>query len=113
MRRIDAALAEPAEACTRCETLRELADNAAAEQGIAQRRMMEAQRDRDEARAEVERLRALYVEARVDGFRDGRKAGAEAMREAAAQMVIRELDSWMHSSLTDEIRALPIPEDKP
>ena len=53
--RIDAALAEPVAECARCETLRGLADTAAAEQGLAQRRMMEAQRERDEARAEVMR----------------------------------------------------------
>lgn len=41
----------------RCKTLRELADQAAAEQGLAQRRMTEAQVARDEARAEVERLK--------------------------------------------------------
>jgi hypothetical protein len=57
--RIDAALAEPVADCSRCETLRELADTAAAEQGLAQRRMMEAQRERDEARAEVEFLRGV------------------------------------------------------
>lgn len=57
VQRIDAALAEPVEGCGRCETLRGLADTAAAEQGLAQRRMMEAQKQRDEARAEVARLR--------------------------------------------------------
>jgi hypothetical protein len=50
-------VAERDEARARCEKLRELADMAAAEQGLAQRRMMEAQKERDEARAEVERLR--------------------------------------------------------
>lgn len=56
---IDAALAEPVSECARCETLRELADTAAAEQGLAQRRMMEAQAQRDEARAEVARLQKI------------------------------------------------------
>lgn len=46
--RIDASLAEPVGECARCETLRELADTAAAEQGLAQRRMMEAQKQRDD-----------------------------------------------------------------
>jgi hypothetical protein len=41
------------EARARCEKLRELADMAAAEQGLAQRRMMEAQQERDKARAEA------------------------------------------------------------
>ena len=81
--RIDAALAEPRkptslvhrayhaqvveqltqerdEARARCEKLRELADMAAAEQGLAQRRMMEAQKERDEALAEAVRLRGLF-----------------------------------------------------
>jgi chromosome segregation ATPase len=57
--RIDAALAEPVAECARCETLRDLADKAAWAQGDAQRRMIEAQKQRDEARAEVERLRSL------------------------------------------------------
>jgi hypothetical protein len=58
--RIDAALAEPVGECARCETLRDLADKAAWAQGDAQRRMIEAQKQRDEARSEVERLRALF-----------------------------------------------------
>jgi len=92
-----------------------------------------AESERDEARAEVERLKALGALQSADiqrlanrvaqGEADwaalraeaatAHRRGAEAMREAAAQIVIRELDSWMHSSLTDEIRTLPIPEDKP
>lgn len=65
---IDAALAEPVAVCARCETLRELADTAAAEQGLAQRRMMEAQRERDEARAEVERLRNALAAISLDEY---------------------------------------------
>lgn len=57
--RIDAALAEPVGACSRCETLRQLADTAAAEQGLAQRRMMEAQAQRDEARAHLAAVEKL------------------------------------------------------
>jgi hypothetical protein len=65
-RRIDAALAEPVVECARCETLRDLADKAAWAQGLAQRRMTEAQKQRDEARAEVERLgTALTQETRL------------------------------------------------
>jgi hypothetical protein len=52
-------LAEAVGECARCETLRDLADTAAAEQGLAQRRMMEAQRERDEARVDVNELRKL------------------------------------------------------
>lgn len=55
--RAERAERERDEALARCETLRELADQAAAEQGLAQRRMMEAQQERDEARAEATRLR--------------------------------------------------------
>ena len=47
--------AERNEARARCETLRELADTAASEQGLAQRRMVESQRERDEARAALKR----------------------------------------------------------
>lgn len=64
--RIDAALAEPVGECARCETLRDLADKAAWAQGDAQRRMIEAQKQRDESRAEVERLStALTQETRL------------------------------------------------
>ena len=78
------------EALARCGTLRELADQAAAEQGLAQRRMMEAQKERDEARAEVERLHARiehiaasHVESLRLSVEAARREGAEAMRELA------------------------------
>lgn len=50
-RRLAEAVRERDEALARCETLRGLADTAAAEQGLAQRKMMEAQRERGEAKA--------------------------------------------------------------
>jgi hypothetical protein len=98
------------EARARCEKLRELADMAAAEQGLAQRRMMEAQRERDEARAAL-----------ADAYR----RGAEDMRKAAAKACDDEAVSHRQSGrMTDEYRAfgaylaaarveaLPIPEDQ-
>jgi hypothetical protein len=36
----------------------------------------------------------------------------EAMREAAAQLVIREVEGWMQLGLSGDIRDLLIPEDK-
>jgi hypothetical protein len=56
--RIDAAIEAPATECPRCEVLRDVAAKATEEQGLAYRRMMEAQQQRDEARAEVRRLNA-------------------------------------------------------
>lgn len=47
----------------RCDTLRELADRAAAEQGLAQRRMLEAQAQRDTARREARALRTVIATA--------------------------------------------------
>jgi hypothetical protein len=122
--RIDAALAEPvvechkerdtawfagyeegkalaenmkAEADARCETLRDLADKAAWAQGDAQRRMIEAQKQRDEARAEVERLQGAY------------QRGAEAMREAAMGAAWHSAAMGLHK----RIKEMPLPEDKP
>ena len=97
------------EALARCETLRELADAAAYEQGLAQRRMMDAQRERDEARAEVEHAYreggALY-EAKI-AEREAFRCGAEAMREACAQWV----DHWVSGHVADKLRDMPIPEE--
>ncbi len=96
--RIDAALAEPVADCSRCEKLRELADIAAAEQGLAQRRMMEAQRERDKARG-----------AATDAY----QRGAKAMREAAARAFDGEaLNGVLGPYFGNIIRVLPIPEDK-
>lgn len=72
-----------------------------------------AQAERDEARAEVERLRTKAMMVIGDRYREGwmkgRQRGAEAMREAAAQ-VCDEHNVW---GARDAIRALPLPEDKP
>jgi hypothetical protein len=129
--RFKAAQQERDEARARCEKLRELADMAAAEQGLAQRRMLEAQQERDEARAMVGLLKdtnesdlrmlrateaALDLTA-VENEDLKRKAaaaykrGAEAMQEAAAKAC--EAASWKRpDECADDIRDLKIPEDK-
>lgn len=127
------------EALARCETLRDLADVAAYEQGVAQRRMMDAQRERDEARAEATSSLAMariadekhgWKCAEVDMLRgvgcmedgDGpcgvcRKCayrrGAEAMREACLRDMERfmDADSPYPGVMAHSIRALPIPEE--
>ena len=73
-------------------------------------------RERDEARAEVERLRTALLEVQTsesapawfaDGFHDGWKAGAEAMRKAA----VAWLENNYASIDAEYISALPIPEE--
>lgn len=74
----------------------------------------EARAERDEARAEAARWREegegllRYACEASAAY----KAGAEAMREAAAQLVSNERRLWLRSELVFDIRALPIPEDK-
>lgn len=106
------------EARARCEKLRELADMAAAEQGLAQRRMMEAHKERDEAQAVAKHWKAMLRE-RAEELLAAReeierlrteaatafRRGAEAMREAASNAIPGHYSG-------DIIRALPIPEDK-
>lgn len=97
-------------------------------------RLEQAIRERDEARAEVERLRkavhtracqlqSVYNVGCVCGAdehqRDLQKLayqrGAEAMREAAAQELDRLLTQKKATAIwvaPDEIRAMPVPEDK-
>lgn len=76
-------------------------------------------RERDEARAEVERLRAKAMMVIGDRYREGwmkgRQHGAEAMREAAASCVGSDvaLLQTYRSVLEGRIRDLPIPEGKP
>lgn len=82
-------------------------------------RAEKAERERNEARAEVERLKedreAVFFRGEDDGYQRGRRngfqRGAEAMREAAATAVLTRfhLSSVM---LAQSIRALPIPENK-
>ena len=104
--RIDAALAEP---------------------------VVDYQRQRDEARAEVERLRSLkpigtysldwnHEQERMTVARAAYQRGAEAMREAAVQVMVSLCEQaasagnvdWANRYLgiSDEVLSLPIPEDK-
>jgi len=41
------------------------------------------------------------------------RRGAEAMREAVVDLVVREVETWMKLGLSDDIRHLQIPEDAP
>ncbi len=73
--------------------------------------------ERDEARAELASWRGNF-DGPLAFVRDHTdkafKRGAEAMREAAAEMIEREIDSLMlRAGLAAGIRALPLPEDKP
>lgn len=80
--------------------------------------MQRAERERDEARAGLSKLREDYdsvLEANVgllDGapYVDARAAfrrGAEAMREACA----RWIDHWVSGHVADKLRDMPIPEE--
>jgi chromosome segregation ATPase len=79
-------------------------------------------RERDEARAEVARLRELLDEnayergllarrmTEAQARRDAAyRRGAEAMREASAVLVSNEKRLWLRSELIADLRALPIP----
>ena len=75
------------------DTLRELADRAAAEQGLAQRRMEQAQQARD-----VALLR---------GYRRGVNAAADELDRLLTKKKATAI--WVSP---DELRAIPNPEDK-
>jgi hypothetical protein len=81
-------------------------------------------KERDEVRAEVERLRELLDEnayergllarrmTEAQARRDeAYRRGAEAMREACAVLVANEKRLWLRSELIADLRALPIPEE--
>ena len=86
-------------------------------------------KQRDEARAEVERLTAEVEMLRGVGCCESDKLdeppsgpcdvcrkcasrrGAEAMREACAVLVSNEKRLWLRSELIADLRALPIPEE--
>jgi uncharacterized coiled-coil DUF342 family protein len=81
-------------------------------------------KERDEVRAEVERLRELLDEnayergllarrmTEAQARRDeAYRRGAEAMREACAVLVSNEKRLWLRSELIADLRALPIPEE--
>ena len=121
VRRIDAALAEPVEdddidadlRMHKEDRLRLRTEN------------LRLTRERDEARAEVERLRSLkpigtysldwnHEQERMTVARAAYQRGAEAMREAAASCVGSDtaLLQTYRSVLEGRIRDLPVPEDK-
>jgi hypothetical protein len=78
-------------------------------------------KERDEARAEVERLMHQLADqtnettrVRLEAKRSAEEAyrrGAEAMREACAVLVSNEKRLWLRSELIADLRALPIPEE--
>lgn len=78
--------------------------------------------ERDEARAEVERLRAEAAPTNEhfsagyrDGYRDGYRRGAAAMREACAAHVGEYGNGYYGltgAGVAKMLRALPIPEEQ-
>ncbi|MBU6278566.1 MAG: hypothetical protein KGN78_04925 [Actinomycetales bacterium] len=101
--RIDAALAEPVSVCTTCDAM-----------SVSYAKM---ERERDEARAEIERLRGTWKWDAIKAY----KRGAEAMRHAAAKEVFafygwskdNETTRTDIKNLAELIDDLPVPEDKP
>ena len=88
--------------CLRAATLRLLADKAAAEQGLAQRRMMEAQAARDEqlARAEIAEEERHKAQEKADQYerdwyeaKSGFGSAMAKMREALRAAEKRELEA--------------------
>lgn len=104
------------EALVRCERLRELADAAASEQGLAQRRMMDAQREHTRAQARL--IDAALIHADLVRERDEARAevanafrrGAEAMRLACQEWCI----AWENNgeAIAEALADLRV-EDKP
>ena len=111
--RIDAALAEPVRECEDCVTLRA--------------QYLDAVEELVPLRAQAKRLKALYLDARADGWRDG----AKAMRAQASGCAAERARYWAETSaseggvpmlddraeearyIADDIRGLLMPEDKP
>lgn len=111
--RIDAALAEPVRECENCVTLRG--------------QYLDAVEELVPLRAQAKRLKALYLDARADGWRDG----AKAMRAQASGCAAERARYWAETSaseggvpmlddraeearyIADDIRGLLMPEDKP
>ena len=94
----------------------------AAEARSLRERLKDAYRERDEARAEVEQMKAdvlclelgltvsneAYRAGYKAGKRDAYRRGAEAMREACARYIEGEDEMFADNGL----RALPIPEER-
>ena len=113
IQRIDAALAEPV------ARLNPYSAAVAEMRGDAwQKQAMQRERERDEARAEVRRTYKELSES-IAREAEAYERGAEAMREAAAQVSNTAAvfsdgpKAYTAEWLTREIRALPVPEDKP
>lgn len=97
---VEALKAERDETLARCETLRELADAAAYEQGLAQRRMMDAQRERDEARDRE----AEWAQNSIEWQRNCEEARAElaALRKRVVEALPYPTDDDSDESRTAE-----------
>ena len=70
---------------------------------------------RDEARAEVERLHRMlpvHPSSLTDACTDAYQRGAEAMREACAGALLADGLVLSRERAANVVRALPIPEDK-
>lgn len=108
--RIDVALAEPV------ARLNPYSAAVAEMRGDAwQKQAMQRERERDEARAEVRRTYKELSES-IAREAEAYERGAKAMREAAALGLDRLLTKKKATAIwvaPDEIRALPLPEDKP
>jgi hypothetical protein len=100
---------ETNQALARCEKLRELADVAAGEQGLAQRRMMEAQRARDKARAALDQLRTsvLSIAAQIDRAADARAAAVLIGQPPSGAATVYDLRAFAG----DLRRAVEAPRD--
>jgi phage-related tail protein len=112
---IDAALAEPVMNMEASASRGwQMADSLHLSVKEQRERAEKAERERDEARAEVRRTYKELSEA-IAREAEAYERGAEAMREAAASCVGSDtaLLQTYRSVLEGRIRALPLPEDKP
>jgi len=101
--RIDAALAEPVQEC-------------GVEFCPASRVLRQVKQERDEARAEVEKLRNILCSKRPEIEGAAYQRGAEAMREEVLRRLMPDplKPPPVHGfSLWDAIKFMRIPEDKP
>lgn len=109
LERIDAALAEPPSQCQLCEVSKAFHDVAVKQRQLA---WIEADRSLNEAaywKGEFTRLHEQHLPV---AFAGAYQRGAEAMREAAARCVVESARYWSAQYVADDIRALPVPEDR-
>jgi glutamyl-tRNA reductase len=99
-----------------CATARARVEDLVAELDDLRRCTRSVITQRDEARAEVEQLKAQHLERHLESWEqymqdnDVRRAyrrGAEAMREACASRA----DGFSSGATASDMRALPIPEE--